>query len=152
MDMDKILRIDSMPLKKLITENPSKILVEILEKEENLKENQIQIYIFLRNSEKKIYEKKINYILKYNENNQLLSDNLYDNIRILLNKNNISIAKYSKYYYEWDFIPEYDQNGPINLKKSNYSLKDGDWIGVRGDLLEKNDDFSTEEDLKVKFN
>jgi hypothetical protein len=44
-------------------------------------------------------------------------------------------------------------NGPINLRKSPYSLKDGDWIGVRNDNEEGNDkdDFQTEEDKKVNI-
>lgn len=155
MDGEKILKIDAMPIKKLISENPSKLSVEILEKEESLKDNQIQLYVLTRNSEKKIYEKKINYVFNYGENNQLFSDYLYDNIRILLEKNNITIAKYSKYYYEWEIIPEFDEKGPINLKKSNFNLKDGDWISVKDDSLlfpnQKNDDFSTEEDLRVFF-
>lgn len=155
MDAERILKNDLLPIKKLITENPSKIQIEILEKEENLKENQIQFYLFERNIEKKTYEKKTNFILSSTENNQLLSDNLYDNVRIIYGKNDITVAKYSKYYYEWEIIPEFDEKGPVNLKKSNFNLKDGDWIAVRDDSLLsgfKKDDFSTEEDKNVKKN
>jgi hypothetical protein len=151
-DADKIIKNDLMPIKKLITENPSKILIEFLEKEENLKDNQIQLYLLERNSENKTYRKKLNFIITAAENNQILSDNLYNNVRFLYGKTEITLAKYSKYYYEWEIIPEFDEKGPINLKKSNFNLKDGDWIAVRNDsLLENNkkDDFSTEEDKKV---
>jgi len=154
MDADKILKNDQVVIKKLITENPSKILIEILDREENLKDNQTQLYLFERNCENKNYQKKTNFYLTSNENNQLYSDNLYNYVRILFGKNDLTIAKYSKYYYEWEIIPEYDEKGPINLKKSNFNLKDGDWIAVRDDSLlsnKKKDDFSTEEDKNVKF-
>jgi len=154
MDADKILKNDLIPIKKLITENPSKLLIEILEKENQLKDNQIQLYLFERNPLNKTFVKKINFILNATENNQLYSDNLYDNIRILLGKNELTLAKYSKYYYEWEVIPEFDEKGPINLKKSNFNLKDGDWIAFRDDSLlsnEKKDDFSTEEDKEVLY-
>ncbi len=153
MDAERILKNDLLPIKKLITENPSMIQIEILEKEENLKDNQIQLYLFERNIENKTYEKKTSFVLFSTENNQLLSDNLYDSIRFLYGKNDISVAKYSKYYYEWEIIPEFDEKGPVNLKKSNFNLKDGDWIAVRDDsLLGDNikDDFSTEEDKNVR--
>ncbi len=101
----------------------------------------------------KIYEEKRSFIIPYSENNHLYSDYLYDNLRILYDKRDITIAKYSKYYYEWEIIPEFDEKGPINLKKSNFNLKDGDWIAVRDDNFSDNskDDFSTLEDKKVNL-
>lgn len=41
--------------------------------------------------------------------------------------------------------------GVFNLQKSNFKIKDGDWICIRNDDIENSekDDFSTEEDKKV---
>lgn len=58
MDTERIIKNDEMLIKKLTNENNIKILIEFLEKEENLTENEIQLYIFNRNSHKKIYENK----------------------------------------------------------------------------------------------
>jgi hypothetical protein len=152
MDAERIIKNDDMIIKKLFSENNIKILVEFLEKEENLTENEIQLYIFNRNSHRKIYENKKNYILNI-ENNKITSEEFYNSLRKFCHNDNITIAKYAKYFYEWEIIPEMGSEGVYNLLKSNFKIKDGDWISIRNDDIENSekDDFSTEEDKKVLF-
>lgn len=144
-DSERILK-QNFPLKKLNLDNPQNILIEVLDSKEDLKENQIQLYLYTRNKEKKIYENKREFIFEY-LNNCATSDQLYSNIRAIT-KDDFSIVKYAKHYYTWELVPEIDENGVINLRKGPYNLKDGDYIGlVKSDTLE--DDYQTEEDKSI---
>lgn len=151
MDGDRILKNENI-IKKIITENKAKILIEILEKEENLQENQIQLYVFDRNISKKTYENKRNFIVNV-ENNKLSSEYFYNSLKEFCGKEIITMAKYAKYFYEWEIVPEMGSEGAFNLQKSNFKIKDGDWICIRNDdeVNSEKDDFGTEEDKKVIF-
>jgi hypothetical protein len=148
-DPERIFRGESITLKKLNFDNPQMILYEILNDQENLKENQIQLYLWKRNLEGKSYTDKQSIIFEFS-NNLASSDQLYEIVRKLTGWRNIKLAKYAKFNYQWDEISEVNENGPINLRKV-FNLRDGDWIGVRNeeDELSKKDDFQTDEDKKV---
>jgi hypothetical protein len=151
LDPERILKGDDFPLKKLNIDNPSNILMEVLENEEDLKENEIQLYTWIRNVKDKSYYDKKSIIFQFN-NNLASSDQLYAKCLVVSGFKNISIAKYVKFNYTWELIPEMEESGPINLRKA-FNLRDGDWIGIRNEDEELDfvDDFQTPEDIKVNF-
>ena len=81
-------------------------------------------------------------------NNVATSDQLYAQFRIQSGLQNITLAKYAKYNYVWEVIPESES---VNLRKA-FNLRDGDWIGIRDEdiVLDYCDDFQTAEDAKVR--
>ena len=123
-EAERILRGNANQIKKLKIDNPCHLLLEILNEEENLKENTIQLYSFERDINKKTYLHKKSFVFEFETTaNSVL---LYQYMRTLSKMDNISIAKHTKSYYNWEDIPEYDNMAAaINLKKSSYNLKDG---------------------------
>jgi len=122
---DKILRGETLPIKKLNTDNPANILIEPLSSAEDLNENQMQLYFLRKNKEINNYEGKESVIFDFVSTPT--SDQLYECCRKyfgLINKN-IVIAKYLKSSFEWKTFIEMDEDGPINLRKNPYSLRDG---------------------------
>jgi hypothetical protein len=152
LDPERILRGDSTVIKKFGIDNPGNLLVEILPEEENLelKENQLQLYLFHRNTENKIYYDKTSVIFEF-ANNFASSDQLYELIRKKTECQEILLAKYSKYYYTWEEIPEMEENGPVNLRKGPFNIRDGDWIGWAETSKHDQwkDDWQTVEDKRV---
>ena len=122
-EAERILRGNSNPIKKLRIDNPCCLLLEQLNLEEDLGENTLQLYLFERDSKKSTYVNKKSILFTYQ--NTASSNLLYDMIRSEINLKNITIAKHTKSYYNWEIIPEMENDQPINLKKSNYNLKDG---------------------------
>jgi len=148
MDPEKILSGNDTSIKKFNLENRINLMLEVLPKEECLRKNQIQIFLWRRDVKDKSYKDKISVLFEFE--NTATSDQLYQLCRVSYNLKHISIAKYSKHNYIWEFIPEMCENGPINLRKI-HGLKDGDWIGVREEKENEfgEDDFQTMEDRKV---
>jgi hypothetical protein len=145
-DPERILRGDSTIVKKFNINNPGNLLIEIIPNE-ILKDNQLQLHFFKRDSNRRIYMDKEEKIWEYNTS--ALSDQLYNFVREFYNLDNITLIKYSKYYYTWEIIPEKDNKGPLNLRKNPYNIKDGDWIGIKeGD---QEDDYQTDEDRRVCY-
>jgi hypothetical protein len=122
-EAERILRTNSNAIKKLRIENPTSLQLEVLPDEENLSENTIQLFVFLRDSKKTTYTGKRSFIFAYEATAN--SSLLYSQLRSIFNLDNITIAKHTKSYYNWEIIPEIENDQPINLKKSYYSLKDG---------------------------
>lgn len=156
-EAERILRDNNNSIKKLKLDYPSNLLLEVLNDEENLDDNCIQLYSFLRDSNNGTYLDKKSLVFHYEK--IASSVLLYQNLRTLYKLDNITIAKHTKSYYNWDIIPETEDNAPVNLKKSYYNLKDGgeyiiklDWIGVRNDDVTgaENDTMQTDEDKKVR--
>jgi hypothetical protein len=144
MDPERIIRGNKTPIKKFNIDNPANLIIEILDKEEELKENQIQLVIWQRDA--KTYKNGKEMIFEFSQ--FAGSDQLYKQIRDEFGiTSEFKIAKYAKQYYTWEEIKERDiKNNAINLRKGPYNLKDGDWIGVS---CEDGDDFMTEEDSKM---
>jgi hypothetical protein len=122
-DAERILRGKANSIKKLRIDNPATLLLEVLEEPENLDDKSIQLLTFLRDSNKGTYYNKKNCIFNYQTTAS--SDLLYNNLRELYKLDNITVTKHTKSYYNWEIIPESEETGPINLKSSYYSLKDG---------------------------
>ncbi len=145
-DPERILRGESTIVKKFNINNPGNLLIEIIPNE-NLTDNQLQLYFFKRDSSNKTYINKEDKIWEFNTSAS--SDQLYKFVREQYNSDRVTLVKYSKYYYTWEVIPEKDNKGPVNLRKNPYNIKDGDWIGiVEGD---EEDDYQTHEDKKVIY-
>jgi hypothetical protein len=148
-DPERIIKGDLTTIRKFNIDNPGKLMIETLPDAEHLKDNQIQLYLWNRKVENKSYVGKKSVIFEY-LNNLASADQLYELCRHESGFNNISIAKYSKGFYEWEFIPEMSEEGSVNLRKGPYNIKDGDWIGIRNDSENvEGDDFSTFEDAEV---
>jgi hypothetical protein len=143
-DAERILRGDSTIVKKFNINNPANLLLEIVPNE-NLKDNQLQLYFLKRDSNNRIYTEKEEKIWEFSS--PATSDQLYKFVREEYNLDRISLLKYSKYYYTWEIIPEKDNKGPINLRKNPYNIKDGDWIGFK--IGDQEDDYQTDEDRRV---
>jgi hypothetical protein len=79
-DAERILKGNETPIKKLNIDNPSNLLIEILPEGENLKDNQIQLYLWKRKVEDKTYYDKTSLIFEF-INNLASSDQLYEVIR-----------------------------------------------------------------------
>ena len=123
-------------------------MIETLSEEEDLSENQIQLYIFKRDSINRIYTDRKDLIWVYNQ--FASSDQLYKFAKNIYNDiTDIELIKYNKYYYTWEIIPEMDKKGPINLRKGPFNIKDGDWIGIKESKIV--DDCQTDEDQKVYY-
>lgn len=122
-EAERILRGNSNPVKKLKIENPCCLLLEELDEDEDLLENTLQLYIFERDSKNSTYLNKKSFLFTYQ--NTATSDLLYEKIRSTTNLRNITIAKHTKSYYNWEIIAEFENQQPINLKKSSYNIKDG---------------------------
>jgi len=122
-EAERILRGNSNPVKKLKLDNPCCLLLEELKEEEDLLENSLQLYIFERDSKKSTYTNKKSFIFTYQTTAS--SDSLYEKIRSFIKLRNITIAKHTKTYYNWEIIPEIENDQAINLKKSSYNIKDG---------------------------
>jgi hypothetical protein len=146
MDPERILRGNKTPIKKFNIDNPASLFIEILDKEEELKENQIQIVLWQRDGEKRTYNDRKEAIFEFQQ--FAGSDQLYNLCRREFGiDKEFKIAKYSKNYYTWEEIKERDGKGnPVNLRKGPYNLRDGDWIGICYDM---SDDFMTEEDKNM---
>jgi len=123
MDAGKILRGKETQIKKLNIDNPANILVEILDQNEDLTENQMQIFLLRKDSKTNNYETKNSFLFEYQ--NLASSDRLYEACRQHFNLRNIALSKYAKSYYKWEYLPEIDEEGAVNLRKNPYSLRDG---------------------------
>lgn len=97
LDPERIIRGENTPIKKSNIDNPANLFIEILENEEILLENQIQLYLFLRNVEKNTYVNKKSVIFTFG--NMASSDQLYELCKKEYELRNISIAKNAKFFY-----------------------------------------------------
>jgi hypothetical protein len=147
MDPERIIRGNKTPIKKFNIDNPANLFMEILNKEEELKENQLQLVLWQRDETNKSYTEKREAIFEFTQ--FAASDQLYNLCRkeYDIDGKEFKIAKYAKNYYTWEEIKERDGKGnPVNLRKGPFNLRDGDWIGISYDLT---DDFMTEEDKRM---
>jgi hypothetical protein len=146
MDPERIFRGNKTPIKKFNIYNPANIFLEILNTEEDLKENHILLIFLQRDFNNKSYRDAKEIIFEFTQ--FAGSDQLFKLCREVFKlSGDFRIAKYARHYYTWEEIKEKDsKNNPINLRKGPYNLKDGDWIGISFD---PNDDFMTIEDSRM---
>jgi hypothetical protein len=144
MDPERIIRGNKTPIKKFNIDNPGSLSIEILDHEEELKENQLQLILWQRDGATYGDGKEV--IFEFTQ--FAASDQLFKLCRDKLQlSGDFRIAKYAKQYYTFEEIKEKDNKGnPTNLRKGPYNLKDGDWIGI---TFDSSDDFMTEEDSRM---
>ncbi len=123
MDAERILRGHNIPVKKQNTDNPANLLIEILQFPEDLHEHQMQLYLVRKNKTTNNYETKDSFIFEFE--GIATSDQLYEASRKFYNLRDIVLGKYSKGNYKWELLPEIDEDGALNLRKSPYALRDG---------------------------
>lgn len=142
MEPQTILR-KGQQLKKLNLDIPTFFYVEVTDYDEDLKENELSLFLFER--KEGAFHDKRPFVLEFT--NPLTTTELYEKIAKHVNNEDILLAKYQKPFYTWEVIP----NTGESLKKSQYNLKDGDFICYRrNDSEARNDNFQSNEDLIIK--
>ncbi|XP_033104128.1 ubiquitin carboxyl-terminal hydrolase 40-like [Anneissia japonica] len=161
--LTRVFRNNEQLLRRQKINSSTKLGVQILQEEENLKQNTIVLAIHRRNVKLRSYSKSEELIwdTTRSQTPESLKQALVDRVKIPLER--IIIAKHQPEKFNWIIIPNSSQfqknkgqkgkrkggqNQRLNLKHAPYQLKDGDVIGVKDlqDDPEKKDDFSTEDD------
>ncbi|XP_071955899.1 ubiquitin carboxyl-terminal hydrolase 40-like [Antedon mediterranea] len=161
--MTKVFRSNEQTLRRQKINSATKLAVQVLQEEENLKQNTIVLVIQRRNVISRSYNRSEELIwdTTRSQTPESLKQAVSDRLKIPVDR--LMIAKHHLDKFNWTVIPSSSQwqktsgqkgkkkggqNQKLNLKQAPYQLKDGDVIGVKDiqDDPENKDDFSTQED------